>query len=359
VSFPANLTRLGFYCFKGCRSLQSIALPTQLDEVPLQCFANCDALERIVIPPLVTSIGVDAFVDCQNLWEVVIPASTTIIPSAAFENCPSLRSFDVHPDNPSHTDINGVWFNKDVTQLKCYPDGRSGPYVVPPTVTTMENLAFSDAALLTGVRLPTGLTKIPILAFASCLELRWIEIPAAITDIGTSAFTNCVKLERVVFQGVAPVLGSSVFTNVPAPFAVYFFDGAAGFTAPVWQGYPAVGMGARTPAKEWLISHELPHDTNLDQEMAGLHLLLAYALDLNPHNGAVAQMPTVVRVDGRLEMEFLALRADVTYQVQFSNDLSNWEDDMVTTVSVPGGPMRRASVDGGARAGFLRLVVQR
>lgn len=359
VVFPANLDWLGSYFFKNCRSLQTITLPPRLKSIPYNCFYNCDALERIVIPPLVDVIGVDAFVDCQNLREVVIPAATVTIPPNSFWDSPSLISFEVHPDNPTNSSEDGVLYDKDKTRLELYPAGRIGSYVIPETVLTLENLAFKDATKLSGIRLPPGLTKIPIYAFTGCKELRWIEIPASVDNIGLSAFSLCEKLERAVFQGDAPTMGTSVFQGTAAGFAVYFFEGAAGFSSPLWQGYPAVSMGARTEAKEWLISHELPHDSDLDQEISGLELLMAYALDLDPHAADAAELPQAVLSGGRMEMVFPAPRADVTYRVQFSEDLLLWKVDGVTMVPLPGGQMMNASTGIGGNAGFMRLVVER
>lgn len=358
VVFPVNLDWLGSYFFKNCRSLQTITLPPKLESIPSDCFYNCDALERIVIPPLVTVIGVDAFRDCQNLREVVIPAATVIIPPNSFWDSPNLVSFEVHPDNPANSSEDGVLFNKDKTVLELYPAGRAGSYVIPETVVTMENLAFKGATKLSGVQLSPGLTKIPIYAFTGCKELRWIEIPAGVDSIGLSAFFGCEKLERAVFQGNAPAMGTSVFNSTAAGFAVYFFEGASGFTAPVWQGYPAASMGARTEAKEWLLSHELPHDSDLDQEISGLELLMAYALDLDPRAGEVAALPRAVVTAGRMEMEFPAPRAELTYRVETSEDLLRWGDEGVTTVPLPGGLLRHASAGMFGNARFMRLVIE-
>lgn len=357
VVFPVNLDWLGSYFFSNCRSLQTITLPPKLESITSNCFYNCDALERIVIPPLVQSIGVDAFRDCQNLREVVIPAATTIVPPNSFWDSPSLVSFEVHPDNPTNSSEDGVLFNKDKTVLELYPAGRAGSYVIPETVMTLENLAFEGAAFLTGVRLPPGLTKIPIYAFTGCKELRWIEIPASVNNIGLVAFSGCEKLERAVFQGNAPTMETSVFFNTASSFAVYVFEGATGFTSPVWQGYPAISMGARTEVKEWLISHELPHDSDLNQEISGLELLMAYALDLDPQADAAA-LPQAVLTEGRMEMEFPAPRADITYRVETSEDLLRWSDEGVTTESQPGGQMRIASAAMAGNAGFMRLTVE-
>lgn len=318
VGFPANLTSLGSYCFKNCISLQAITLPPRLTGVPLQCFYNCDALERVVIPPLVTAIGVDAFVSCQNLREVVIPAATTAVPPNSFWDSPSLVSFEVHPDNQQNASVDGVLFNKDKTRLELYPAARPGAYVVPETVTALENLAFKDAKSLTGVRLPPGLLQIPIYAFQGCSELQWIGVPASVNSIGLGAFLGCSKLERAVFDGNAPTMGSGVFHSTAAGFSQYFYEDATGFSTPVWQGYPAVSMGSRTAAKEWLVSHELPHDSDLDLEISGLKLLMAYALDLDPRAAAAAVLPRPILIDGKLEMEFPAPRSDVAYRVETS-----------------------------------------
>lgn len=354
ISLPSQLQQLGYYCFEGCQSLQTIVLPAKLKEVPYHCFYNCDALTRIEIPPLVDTIGVDAFVNCEVLEEVVIPKATTIIPPNSFWDSPSLMSFIVHPDNPTNKSIGGVLFDKAGTILKLYPAARKGSYAIPETVITIQNLGFKNAQYLTAVQLPNSLQTIPIHAFQSCGELRWVNIPASVQSVKLSAFYGCAKMERAVFAGDAPTLGTNVFKNTAANFTVYFHDGAAGFTTPVWEGYPAINMGAKSDVKEWLVARGLPYDADMTQEIGGVSLLVSYALDLELGE----PMSPVEMVGETMKMTFFAGRSDVTYRVEASTDLSAWSEAGVTVTPVSGGPMQEATVAvSGTR--FLRIAVER
>lgn len=354
ISLPSNLVRLGSYCFEGCSSLQSVVLPAKLKDVPYHCFYNCDALARIEIPPLVESIGVDAFVNCEVLEEVVIPKATTIIPPNSFWDSPGLKSFLVDSDNPANKSEDGVLFNKAGTILKLYPAARKGLYAIPETVTTIGNLGFKNARYLTKVSLPDSLSAIPIYAFQNCGELPSIYIPASVQSVKLSAFYGCAKMERAVFAGAAPTMGTDVFKNTAANFTVCFYDGAAGFTTPTWEGYPAVNMGAKSDVKEWLVAHGLPFDADMSREIGGVSLLVSYALDLE----LGGQMPQG-EIDGEtMKMKFFAGRPDVTYRVETSTDLAAWSGAGVTVTPLSGGPMREAAVPtGGTR--FLRIVVER
>jgi len=79
------------------------------------------------------------FSKCSGFNSVIIPDSVTEIENMAFAGCTGLTSFVVEPDNPVFTSENGVLLNKSKTVLIAYPEGRQGKYVIPASVTEIEN----------------------------------------------------------------------------------------------------------------------------------------------------------------------------------------------------------------------------
>lgn len=51
-------------------------------------------------------------------------------------------------------------FNKNKTELICYPRGRQGGYTIPSTVTSIRSYAFYRVEGLTGLTLPDGIKTI-------------------------------------------------------------------------------------------------------------------------------------------------------------------------------------------------------
>ena len=156
-----------------------------------------------------TSIGASAFVYCGNLASVTIPSTVTSVGDAAFEYCTSLTQITVDTNNPTYSSSpDGVMFNKTQTTLVVYPTGRSGPYVIPASVTGIANSAFESCYNLTAVTIPNGVTSIGGTAFAMCNSLTNVSIPASVTSIGFFAFLWSWDLAAITVDGANPAYSS-------------------------------------------------------------------------------------------------------------------------------------------------------
>ncbi len=100
---------------------------------------------------------------------------------------------------------------------------------------------------------------------------------------------------------------ASVFADAGAAFTIYYLSCSTGFTSPTWNGYPAVRIDEQAcPAAPWLVAHGLPYDTDLNQDLNGdgVSVLMAYALDLDPHQQLGSRLPTPVLQGDQLRMPF-------------------------------------------------------
>ena len=189
-------------------------------------FENCTGLTSIEIPDSVTSIGNYAFYFCDGLTNVTIGNSVTSIGEGAFHGCSSLTSITVDSDNPNYASIDGVLFNKAITELICYPAGKAGSYTIPDSVTSIGEGAFGGCTGLTSITIPNSVTSIGNYAFAWCDGLTSIEIPDSVTSIGDSAFAYCEGLTSVTIPdsvtsiGAVAFLGCSGLTSIEIPDSV-------------------------------------------------------------------------------------------------------------------------------------------
>jgi hypothetical protein len=73
--------------------------------------------------------------------------------------------------------------------------------VLPNTITSIGDGAFSNCYLLNNINLPTGLAGQALGegVFFGCVSLKAVEIPAALTEIPNDAFGGCTSLETVTF----------------------------------------------------------------------------------------------------------------------------------------------------------------
>ena len=156
----------------------------------------------VTIPPSIVGLPVTniegyAFANKTTLISVAIPRSVTSIVSSAFVDCSRLTSVTVDPANPNYSDVAGVFFNKNQSTLIQYPQGKTGSYTIPNSVTSIGDSAFSGCYGLTSVTIPNSVTSIGYSAFGDCKALTSITIPNSVTYIDYSAFSNCDGLTDV------------------------------------------------------------------------------------------------------------------------------------------------------------------
>lgn len=214
IDLPAGLTTIGFGAFYNCDKLTSINLPDNVTTIYDNAFYNCNKLTSINLPDNVTTIGNSAFCNCYSLTNIYLPASVTTIGDCVFCDCNSLSEITVDTSNKYFTAVDGVLFNKNQTELICYPaDKDSSAYVVPASVTTIGNNAFYDCDSLTIIDLPAGLTSIDENAFCGCSSFTSIDLPAGLLTIGEAAFRKCNNLTSITLPAGLSTIGEGTFSQ--------------------------------------------------------------------------------------------------------------------------------------------------
>ncbi len=189
VTIPDGVTSIGKWAFSRCYSLPSVTIPDSVTSIGCNAFASCGGITSLKIPDSVKDIGEFAFFACESLASVTIPGSVTDIGAGAFSDCRSLTSITVDPGNKNYISVNDIIFNKDKTELVCFPAGKSDEsYLIPSSVTSVGERAFSGCGNLISVTIPDSVTSICNGAFAACSSLTSVTIPDSITSIGDDAF---------------------------------------------------------------------------------------------------------------------------------------------------------------------------
>lgn len=172
-----------------------------------------------------------------------------------------LKAIIVDPNNPDFTAVDGVLYNKEMTEILLHPidndeycaalaAGFSAPadeaeakkfiadftaefgeetvdnaedyktqfsefstYVIPDTVTVIGDSCFSDCETLTEITVPDGVKTIGSLAFFKCKKLESIYIPDGAETIGSDAFSYIYNEEAADEESGAVTL---TYIYVPA-----------------------------------------------------------------------------------------------------------------------------------------------
>ena len=239
IAIPDGVSNIGDYAFNGCSGLTSVTIPSGVTNIGYMAFASCGGLTSVDIPNGVISLGNWAFVSCSGLTGLTIPSSVTSIGIGVgtLDGCSRLRAISVDSNNSSYSSLGGVLFDKTRTALILYPDGATGAYTIPRSVTNIEAASFS---------LCGGLTS--------------ITIPSSVTFVGGQAFYGCASLTNAYFQGNAPAIsfdgymGWGAFDYTSPQFTIYYPMDAFGWSTPTWNGYPAQPYNYVAPVSMSLIS---------------------------------------------------------------------------------------------------------
>lgn len=139
--------------------------------------------------------AIPSFRSCKALASIEIPPSVTTIGNIAFYYCNSLTSIVVAEGNTkydSRDNCNAIIETSSNTLIV----GCKGT-IIPSSVTSISRYAFGGCTALTSIEIPSSVTSIGDSVFDSCTSLASVKLPTNLTNIGDQAFYKCYALVSV------------------------------------------------------------------------------------------------------------------------------------------------------------------
>ena len=236
IEFSEGINNIQSYAFFGCTSLTSITLPNFITNLSYCAFQGCTSITNVSIGTGITIIEQDTFRYCSGLTTLIIPANVINIgkPYSTSNNrnpfigCSGLTSIIVDSSNLVYDSRNNC--NAIIqTSTNTLVTGCQNT-VIPNSVTTISDYAFSGCTSLTSITIPNSVTTISVRAFSDCTSLTTITIPNSVTTISGYIFYGCTGLETIICLGsTAPTITKYTFSSVKTGGTLYVPQGSTGY----------------------------------------------------------------------------------------------------------------------------------
>lgn len=187
VILQEGITYIGEAAFWEMSNITMVECPSTLTEIGIAAFGNCSVLSEVRFNENLNTIDRYAF-QKTALTAIELPASLVSVDPLSFLG-DDVTEVSVAEANEFLTTIDNIVFSKDLTNLYYCPEGLTGSYEIPSSVTTVGDYAL-NASSYESVMIPESVVIIGEGAFSQC-EMTSIDIPDSVTSVGDFAFEGC------------------------------------------------------------------------------------------------------------------------------------------------------------------------
>lgn len=156
-------------------------------------------IKKVELKSPIQEIFTSQFEGYEYLEEVILPDSITSIGDKAFSECHNLKTINL-PTNLNRIGEQAFYYCKNIEIIN-----------IPENVTTIGMGAFHSCMNLKNINIPDGVTLISDYMFYNCESLERINVPKGITKIGGFSFFKCVNLETVDIPESVTTIGDAAF----------------------------------------------------------------------------------------------------------------------------------------------------
>ncbi len=249
ITIPQSVQTIGNFAFWECNNLTKATI--NCPKAYVYTFYDCPNLTSVIFGEKVISIDKNSFYNCANIDTIYVTNSVQTIVGGLGNKISGATVFCESQSKPSgwntswvsasanyiiwdclnnnkdengyeYVRVNGIKYSlKDgqanvALQLKNTSGGLEVASNIEHkgqnySVVNINENAFKNCTVLTGIVLPDSLTDIGKNAFYGCSGLKEIVIPNTILEIKDYTFNGCIALEKLVLQEGLKTIGKSAF----------------------------------------------------------------------------------------------------------------------------------------------------
>lgn len=224
VNIPRNVSFIDKLAFNRCYKLVSINVDSENRWYASIDGMLCDKKQEtliyypaagkkiINIPNTVKEINEYAFCYCIYQEKLNIPSETVTIPYGIFKFLSGLSFIDVDVNSACFTSIDGVLYDKSVSELIACPRLKD-EITIPDGIQTISPFAFYSCQNLRVINMPNSITMLGEAGFWGCNSLTDINFSDNITFIDDNAFWECTSLTSMLLPKSIAGIGDNAFTG--------------------------------------------------------------------------------------------------------------------------------------------------
>ena len=210
--------------FYGAK-IKKVTIPSTLKSVGNQAFAYCERLEGVYI----SDINAYAQIEFAS-----IESNPLYYAKKLFINNAEVSEITVDAENIGNYALAGISNVSKITLNNAKSVGNGAfsyaagvvEIALPSSLESIGASAFSHATSLTSIQIPDSVKEISHSTFAFCTSLKSATLPASLMEIPERTFLGCISLETIVLPETILTVhdsafsGCSVLDNITIPAKV-------------------------------------------------------------------------------------------------------------------------------------------